>query len=84
LVETPYQDHEVTSILGLIGMAIDMADQEEKKLEQEENDGEIHEDMNEAEEAENLAEQNRQLRNQVVEVYQQITIYQETSDSSTE
>jgi ABC-type polar amino acid transport system ATPase subunit len=82
LGETIYQDHEVTSVLGITGMAITMADREQEQLEQEENHGEIHGPGSKPEEAENLTEENRQLRNQVAEVYQHIKMYQENSDST--
>jgi hypothetical protein len=51
LGETLDQEHNVNAVLGLIGMAIDMADQE--------NDWELYEPVSEPEDANNLAEQNR-------------------------
>jgi uncharacterized protein YlxW (UPF0749 family) len=82
--ETLDQEHEVTSVLGWTGMVSVMSDQEQEELEEEENDGETREQANEAEGAENLVALHRQLRNQVTEVDQQVKMYQETSDSSTE
>jgi hypothetical protein len=46
LGDTLDQEHEVTYVLGLTGMANYVTDREQEKLEQEKNDGEIHEDVN--------------------------------------
>jgi hypothetical protein len=84
LVDTLDQYHDATAVLGLTGMAIAMADQEQEQLEGEDNDGETHEQENEVEGPDNLAELQRQLRNKVAKLDQQIKRYQEISDSSTE
>jgi hypothetical protein len=81
-MRTNLGEHEVTSVLGLTGMANDMDDRKQEQLAQEENDGEIHKPASEAEEADNVTEENRRLRNQVAEADQEIKIYQENSDST--
>jgi hypothetical protein len=84
LEDTIDQEHDVTALLGLTGMAITMADQEQEQLEEEDNDGETHDQVNAAEGPENIAELQRQLRNQVADVDQNMRRYQEARDSSTE
>jgi hypothetical protein len=88
LQQTLDREHKVSSLLGLTGMANDMADQEEAQLKQEElsfegNDGEMHEEpASESEEAENFAEKSIKLMNQVAKVNQQLKMYEKNSDST--
>jgi hypothetical protein len=56
LGDTLDQEHDVTAVLGLTGMVIAMAGQEQEQLEEEDDDGETHKQANEAEGPDNVAE----------------------------
>jgi hypothetical protein len=61
LKDTLYHEHYVTAVLGLTGMAITMADQEQEQLEEEDNDGATNDQTNAAEGPGNIAELQKQL-----------------------
>jgi hypothetical protein len=83
MASTLNQEHTVTVVVGLTGMANAMATQEEEILEEEDNDGEMNDQVNETEGLENVEELQQQLINQVADVDQQIQMLQEASDSNT-
>jgi hypothetical protein len=72
LESTLNQEHTVTAVLGLTGMANAMATQVEEILKEEDNDGEMNDQVNETEGLYNIKYLEQQLINQVVDVDQHI------------